>query len=91
MIFKEIALSDSGATVGTPSMMIIFIGLVQSTARYPYPWHLLHLATGPILKIFFLVHLFLLSILMLLSLTSILSGGGRVLTYEAALKVSVLG
>ena len=78
VIFREIVLLDSRVTMRTPLIMIILTGLVQSTARYPYHWHLLHLAMGPILKIFCLGPLFLLSISMFLPLTSVLSRDGTV-------------
>ena len=46
LIFGEIALSHSGATVKTLFIMAILTGLVQSIVICPYPWHFLHLATG---------------------------------------------
>ena len=70
---------ESGATMRTSLIIAILTGLVQSTAICLYPWHLLHLAMVLILKIFFLVPLFLLSISTFLPLTSFLGGSGRVL------------
>ena len=70
---------DPEATMETLLTMAILTRLVQSTARCLYSWQLLHLATGPNLKIFFLGSLFLSSILAFLFSTSFLSGGGRVL------------
>ena len=78
-ILGEIALTDSWATVETLLIMTILTGPMQPTAIYPYPWHLLHLATMLILKIFFLGPLFLLYISTFLSLTSLLSGGTRLM------------
>ena len=79
IITEEITLSDSGATMGTPLTMVILTGLLRSTTICPYPSHLLHLAAALILKIFFLVPLFLLSISAFLSLTSFQNEGVWVL------------
>ena len=46
-------LSDSWATMETPSSMIILTGLMQSIAKRPYPWHLLYLSIEPNLRFFF--------------------------------------
>jgi len=69
VVFREIALSNSRTTVETPLIMTVLIELVQSTAICLYSWHLVHLATVLILKIFFLGPLFMLSISAFLSLT----------------------
>ena len=37
VIYGEIALSDSRVIIGTPLIIAILTGLVQSTPRCPYP------------------------------------------------------
>ena len=46
-------LPDSVATMRTLLTIIMLTGLVQSTTRCLYSWHLMHLATWPILRILF--------------------------------------